>query len=160
MGRERYLRTDNVTKRIVSVVFVKELDDDPDLSYLGEYSNKPAAVHIDRQERGDQGRNQLRYFNAGAGDPAYIEADYKRYEAYHAGDWCMTWLQAKAEVVVQGVTQYVTSGGLGGVESDSGPVYFGELRTEQLDELATILKGMGFGRREIQEAISKATDKE
>ena len=50
--------------KIESVRIEKIPDTDPDTSYLGDYSNSPKNPYsIDRQERGDMGRNELRYFN-------------------------------------------------------------------------------------------------
>lgn len=158
--RSQYLRTDDTSKRIESLRFVCEPEVNPDLSYLGEYSDKPAAVHIDRKVRGDMGRGELRYFNLGAGDAEYIEADYKRYQAYNAEDWQMLFCQAVATVSVKGVMQTVTSGGLGGVESDSGPAYFKELRKTEVGELREILVSMGFTTEEIDAAAAEGEQPE
>ena len=159
---KQFLRTDNTTKRIVRVEFVREVDDSPDLSYLGEYSNSPSgdAVTIDREERGDMGRGEFRYFIAGmspedTGNPSSVEEDYKRMESMNRGDWCMLFCQARAQISINGVMQRVTSGGLGGVESDSGDDYFDEIKGEQLEELREILKSMGFRAKQIDAAFAE-----
>lgn len=148
------LRTD---RRIDSVKFIKDVDSFPDLSYLGEYSDKAEAVHIDRQERGDMGRGEYRYFNLGTGEAEYIEQDYARAEAYNRGDWCMVHVYAEAEIVVNGVCQKIGSGGLGNVESDSGD-YFEQLKKEELDTLRGILLELGFSRYAIRNAFKECED--
>jgi hypothetical protein len=150
-----YLRTDNTTKRIVRVTFNREPDTDPDLSHLGEYSDRPAEVHIDRRERGDMEHGEYRYFNCGDGDPEYIEADYKRYEAYNRDEWGMLFCVAEAKISINGITQTLTSGGLAGVESDSEESYFREIEDEQLDELREVLQSCGFTTEQIDEAYGR-----
>jgi hypothetical protein len=132
-------------------------DESPDLSYLGEYSNTPAAVHIDRKERGEQGRNEYRYFNLGHGDADYIEQDYKRYEAYNRGEWYCIGIQAVA------VVSYPTGNGnrrletfassvLWGIESDSDKNHMGEVEREQLNELKSHLEAFNIPLPELQPA--------
>lgn len=49
--------------KILSVRINRKVDTDPDLSYLGRYhSHTPRDHAIDRQERGEQGRGEHRYF--------------------------------------------------------------------------------------------------
>lgn len=126
--------------RVDSIRIRWKVDESPDLSYLGEYSNKAEAVHIDRQERGDMGRGEYRYFNAGCGDPEYIEQDYKRMEAYQRGDWCCMGCIAEATVSypTHGGSrrlERLSSGGLWGIESDSDAKYIAEVEQEQIAEL-------------------------
>ena len=118
-------------------------DQSPDLSYLGEYFNRPATVHIDRKARGEQGRNEFRYFNAGCGDPDYIEQDYKRHEAYNAGQWQMVGVRASINIIVEDTIQTIQSAGLWGIESDSGDTYFAEVYAEECSQLTDILNAMG-----------------
>lgn len=142
----------NATQNIVveSIRVFKMIDQDPDLSWLGEYSDRatsPAA--IDREERGDKGRGEFRYFNPAmtgeeTGNPESPEQDYQRCEDYNRGGWCMLGIQASATIVVNGVRQDINSGGLWGVESDGGDTYHREVAHEQLRELASILESMGI----------------
>lgn len=158
MGRKQANRVRLV---IDEVQFRREADDSPDLSYLGKYtSTEPAAgvKFIDRQERGDQRRGQHRYFVEGCGDPEYIEQDYKRMEDYGNG-WGMLYVYAAAEVSVEGVTQTIRSGGLGGVESDSGADYFEELKKEELGQLRDQLVALGFSSRAISKAFKDCKDR-
>ena len=162
---KQFLRTDNQKKRIAKVVYLRESDDSPDLSCLGEYSNQPDAVHIDREERGDRGHGEYRYFNMSSNytdekpedQQKYMEQDYRRMEDYGNG-WCMMFLQCQAQVVINGIVQTITSGGLGGVESDSDEDYFEEIKKEQLDELAEVLRSMGFSKKAISTAFKECKD--
>ncbi len=129
-------------------------DDDPDLSYLGEYSETAGPNAIDRQERGDRSRGTYRYFNPAmspkdTGNPDSVEQDYQRMESYNRGDWQAIGIRVTAEVVIGGVLQTITSAGLRGVESDSSDKYLDEIAAEQLDELRGILAEMGVSRKEI-----------
>lgn len=150
------LRTD---RRIDKVMFVKMPETSPDLSFLGEYSSTPGPICIDRLDRGDMGRGEYRYFNLGIGDAAYIEHDYKRMEAYNRGDWCMVNVYAEADIVVSGVCQKITSGGLGNVESDAG-YYFEILRKEELATLGRILLELEFPKHAVLKALKKCEDVE
>jgi hypothetical protein len=49
--------------KVVKVYIETPVDENPDLSWMGEYSRKPGPCAIDRKERGDQGWNELQYFN-------------------------------------------------------------------------------------------------
>ena len=138
------------TKRILSVRVRRKYDESPDLSYLGEYSDKPADVHIDRKQTGDMGRSEFRYFSAGCGDPEYIEQDYARAEAFNRGDWCMVGIWAEAKVKLSGeVVQTIRSGGLWNIESDSGAEYFEEVAAEELEQLSAELAELGFSADEV-----------
>jgi len=152
--------TDNTTKRIVNVQFRVEQDECPDLSFIGEYSSEPRAddVTVDRKERNDMGRGEFRYFIAAmsgeqTGNPESVEQDYQRMEEYNRGGWYMTFAFAEADISINGVTQTIRSGGLGGVESDSG-TYFDEIKAEQYNELKDILAGLGFTQEQIDEAFA------
>lgn len=149
--------------RIESVKLVREVDTDPNLSFLGEYSNDASANSIDRQERGDMGRHEYRYFTpamtgAETGNPDSPEQDYNRCEAYNRGDWWMLGIYAIAEVIVGGTIQRLRSGGLWGIESDSDQAYLDEVGHEQLAELADILNEFGFSKRAISAAMPKTVE--
>jgi hypothetical protein len=150
--------------RIESVKVRREVDADPDLSYLGEYSNHASDNSIDRVERGDAGRGEYRYFTpamtgAQTGNPDSPEHDYQRAEAYNRGAWCMVGVWAEAEVIVSGTVQRIRSGGLWGIESDSDASYFEEVAREQLAELADILaEFIGLSRSAIKRAFPKQVE--
>jgi len=153
--------------KILSIKIRREVDPGPDLSYLGEYhgANKVKPQSIDRMERGDMGRNEYRFFTPAltaeqTGNPDSPEEDYQCLEAYNRGDWCMLGIWAEAEVQTQnhGVIQTIRSGGLWGIESDSGEVYLDEIANEELAALSSELGALGFTKRQIKTAIAKAKE--
>lgn len=58
-----------------------------------------------------------------------------------------------AAVVIDGHVQRITSGWIGGVESDAGETYLKELADEQLGELKGQLHAIGFSKRAIAAAM-------
>ena len=161
---KQYVNRDNpgLKRRILIVTVHRDVNDNPDLSYLGEYSQTPAGDYtIDRQERGDMLRGEYRYFTAGnspeeTGNPDSAEQDYKRYEAYNNQQWCMVGTYVTAEVQLGGmVCQTIRSGGLWGTESDSEESYFEEIVAEELNNLRWELLAMGFTNRQITLAFKE-----
>lgn len=162
-------------KRILSIE-LKHIDDtNPDTSYLGEYSNTSnGEFSISRSIPG-----QYHYFNPGSVEPfnsaaCWIPADrepadkekfwrdtmrenarldYERMEAYYHDEWGFISIRAQAEVVIGGVCQFITSGGLYGIESDSNKSYFREVEREELNQLRGILHELGFSKRAIAAAV-------
>ncbi len=112
---------------------------------------------------GDMERGELRYFNGPVENykgespediRKYIRQDYDRMESLNRGDWCFIGLRAEAEVQTgSDVVQRITSGGLWGIESDSGKDHFESTAREELAQLKTELIGLGFSRRAIATAI-------
>ena len=146
--------------QIIGVKIEHKPDEDPDTSWLGEYSNTPKEHAIDRQERGDMGRNEFRYFNPAmsgeqTGNPESPEQDYQRMESLNAGQWCFIGIIAKAELrnPATSVTQVVRSGGLWGIESDSEKDYLASVEKGQLAELRAELLAFGIGPRGIAHAF-------
>jgi len=87
------------------------------------------------------------YFDSG--DPAYRDQDRARREAYERGDFSFVGVRAEAQVVVEGVTQTLTSGGLWGVESDSGEDYVEDAALQEYDALREILKAVGVSTSQV-----------
>ena len=206
----------NSMKRIHEVIIKRTIDDSPDTSWLGEYSNESASDYsIDRKhsldcpvntgmsgldlktrtlanvhgkcecatqsglfceaddpeleepqcdcgESGDAGRNEYRYFNGYVekykGETPedirkYVRQDYDRMESLNKGDWCFLGVSAESEIILGNVCQTITSGGLWGIESDSGSDYFAEIEQEQLAELREQLHAIGFSKRAISAAF-------
>ncbi len=79
-------------------------------------------------------------------DTSYLESpDFEdRCRRYRNGDFGFVGIRAEAEVVVHGVCQTITSGGLSGIESDSARSYVSEVEEEELQELKAILQSLGF----------------
>ncbi len=112
-------------------------------------------------ESGDAGRNEYRYFNPSNNYEddtpedirKYVRQDYDRMESLNRGDWCFIGVSADAEIVLGDTCQTITSGGLWGIESDSGSDYFAETEQEQLAELREQLHAIGFSKRAISAAF-------
>jgi len=162
------------SKRIESIKIVHALDSDADTSTLGEYTDHLDPWAILRSEgeyianlpddfeypsKGREFRAFLPYaggMKAGSKDyQDYGKADFARAESLNAGNWCYIGIYAVAEVVVGGVCQTIRSGGLWGVESDSGDDYFGSIETEELGQLTLTLLDLGFRRKAIESAIEE-----
>jgi hypothetical protein len=149
-------------KRILSVRVKRDVDVAPDLSWLGEYGSTPKGeAVIDRQERGDRGRNEYRYFTPAltgdqTGNPESPEQDYARMESYNRGSWCMIGIWAEAEVQTHndGVVQRIRSGGLWGVESDSDAAYLASVANDELAALGSELEALGFTKRQVGAALA------
>ncbi len=67
----------NVTATLVA-------DYDPDLSWIGEYSNEPSSIAIETGRSG----NHYPYFNPANAD--YAKEEFKHMEAYNRDEWMMT----------------------------------------------------------------------
>lgn len=157
--------------KILNVKIEHKLDENPDTSHLGEYSNKATSrFSLDRQEHGVWSNREYRYFNPssnyvtkedklrdglnGLNVERYVQQDFSRMESLNRGDWHYIGIIAKAEVwnPETKVTQVVRSGGLWGVESDSGD-YLNDIANDELANLRTELLALGFGERAIDHAF-------
>lgn len=121
-------------------------------------------------------RREYRYFNPSlnyvdkSGNPRKAETpetvrkytlqDYERMESLNSGYWQFIGIEALAEIQVTGDnTQEITSGGLWGVESDSDKSYIKQVEDEQLAELRSQLKALGFSTRAISKAFQNVERK-
>lgn len=158
--------TTKTSLRIDSIKVVHQYDDCPDTSWIGEYSNNWQEGAIDRQERGDMGRNEHRYFIPAT---EYGEQDYKQMEALNNGDWHFIGIVVECvvshpcsddprypDVATSRRLETFTSGGLWGIESDSGD-YLEEVAQEQMTELKAHLAAFGIPWNEemAQNALEK-----
>lgn len=83
----------------------------------------------------------------------YGKQDFARMESLNNGDWNFIGIIAKAEIVTEsGIMQTIRSGGLWGIESDSGD-YLDEVGKEELVNLRSELMALGFGKRAIDYAF-------
>jgi hypothetical protein len=147
--------------KILNITIIHKFDNDPDLSYLGKYQNNYERGAIDRQAIGDRGRNEYRYFMP-ANDHYRME-DYKRYEKYNRQQLWSIGIMAKAVCEIQignkEVSHAEESGGLWGIESDSGKEFIKEVEQEQLLELRYELSELGFSMIQLDEAFTKVERK-
>jgi len=91
----------------------------------------------------------------------YVRQDFERMESLYRGDFCFIGIRAEAEWSITqteyarngSLIQTVTSGGLWVIESDSSSEYLKEIEQEQLAELRSQLKAIGFSSRAISAAF-------
>ena len=159
--------------QIKSVRIERVTDSDGDSSYLGEFTNEtsPGAIIREGKYVGSflsdlpadfefpRGGREYHYFlpamtGEETGNPDSPKQDWRRMEALNNGDWCYIGVIAKAEVwnPASQVCQTVRSGGLWGVESDSGD-YLNEVAKEELAGLKSELEAIGLGERAIARAF-------
>jgi hypothetical protein len=88
--------------------------------------------------------------------------DYDRMQGLSRGDWSFVGIQARAEVTLPGsdVVQRLTSGGLWGIESDSGADYLAEVERDELAGLRRELDAVGFSPRQIGLAFKSIENSE
>lgn len=84
-------------------------------------------------------------------DTSFMDQDEfeDRKEAFRRGDFSFVGIRAEAEIVVDGIVQHITSGGLWGVESDAGNPYICEVANEEYNDLRRILKTLGVPTSEL-----------
>lgn len=92
-------------------------------------------------------------------DSSYLESEgfQERRQRYDNGAFGFIGIQAEAEIVVAGVCQTITSGGLWGIESDSTPDYISEIEQEEIVQLQEILHALGFSWEAISEHPQRST---
>jgi hypothetical protein len=95
----------------------------------------------------------------------YTLQDYERMESLNRGHWGFIGIRAEAEYYVSTkaddktgkhghfLMQTVTSGGIWGIESDSGKAAFEEVEAEELHDLRKQLAAIGFSSRAISAAF-------
>lgn len=169
--------------RIEDVKIRLEYDENPDTSWLGEYTDEMSDWAISRKydayvidlpsdteipERGRSCRFFLPY--AGGEEPGTSEyrkygmQDYGRMEALNRGDWHFIGVIAEAVVSYPINTigsrriEQFTSGGLWGVESDSGD-YIAEEARNQLGDLEGHLEIFGVDMSNFGKLADEAMDK-
>jgi len=151
-------------KQIASIKIVHEIDESPDTSYLGEYTSEYGKWIIERKHYGyPPERNQYERFKL---YPSPSEGktreerkelfrwaikNYERMESLNNGNWHYIGIRVIAEININGVLQDISSGGLWGIESDSSNDYIKEVEEEEISNLISQLKELGFTDEEINE---------
>jgi len=81
-------------------------------------------------------------------DTSYLDQEgfEDRKRAFEKGDFGFVGVMAVAEVEVGGVMQEITSGGIWGIESDSGTKYFRSVGKEEYDALKGVLRDMNAAK--------------
>lgn len=167
---------DQLERVIVYLETVRNLGEPPEnVFWAAADESQDLLVDLQREmeecdcgERGDMSRNEYRYFNGNVENykgespediRKYVRQDYERMERLNAGDWYFVGIRAEAEYSLEAgmhgerLMQRLHSGGLWGIESDSGKDYFESIEKEELAELANQLHAIGFSRRAIASAF-------
>lgn len=157
-------------KKIIDIKIVHKVDEDPDTSFIGEYTDEHDPFHFDRHERKmlktlerdpdyfipPKGR-EYRFFKPYAaglkpGASRYVrygKQDLERMESLNRGDWWFIGIKAVATIQLSGtMVQEITSGGLWGIESNDTD-YHKEVEWEELGWLRKELIAAGFTEEEI-----------
>lgn len=162
--------------KIERIWFEVVTDTDADTSWIGKYTNdaNPEAFirygeHSGKQvkelgeddELPNKGR-EYRFFlpamtGEETGNPESPKQDYARMEALNDGQWRFIGIIAKAEIRSEnGILQTLRSGGLWGIESDSGAPHLETVKQDELAQLTDELTSLGFGKRAIALAGKRA----
>lgn len=90
----------------------------------------------------------------------YGKQDFERMESLNSGHWNFIGIIAKAQIRTEsGTMQVIRSGGLWGIESDSGN-YLDEVGKDELENLRLELSAIGFGKRAIDKAFQDVETKD
>ena len=127
---------------IEKITVVRMIDDCPDVSYLETTQDEQGNILTSDRY------TQEEYLENPEQVQGYIDEDKQRLEDFNEGNIYMTGIQAKAEVsytIFNGTEQNhvgtakrlerFASGGLWGIESDSGDDYFKEVQADELADL-------------------------
>ena len=166
-------------KKIGNVKILHTDDNDPDLSRLGEYTDRLTTGIIvryfdkfyedlsdDELENIPERSNEYRGFKPSTDSNDPKDKDYKKYslQNYHRmedinnGNVGFIGISVKAEILTWSdsknwLINEISSGGLWGIESDGGAEYLKEIEQEEISELKDVLKEYGFSDAEIEKAF-------
>jgi len=149
----------------MSIEVQKIVDESPYFSTIGEYTDKADDWAIVREgehageyianlpedaELPERGR-EYRFFKPYAGGEPEGTADYQKHglqdfermEAAERDEWFFVGVVAKLKYEIEGHVQTLTSGGLWGIESDSGD-YFKEVAEDELADLRRQAEAIGL----------------
>ena len=141
-------------KKINRIIIKHPIDSDPDLSWLGEFSNEKGEFAI---EHDLSDSNTFNYFNAdNVENMRQAKQNYERMIDYDKSNWGMIGIKAEAEIATgtKGwqLLNTITSGGLWGMETDCDDDIIEGIENEQLDELKDVLRKLGFSKLQIEKA--------
>lgn len=105
---------------------------------MGEYTDRETDTTIKRE---NVDRREFKYFEPA--NPEYGQQDYERMESLNNGNWSFIGIIAEATIKVDDHLQTVHSGGLWGIESDSGDDYIKSVEHGELADLKNQLETMG-----------------
>jgi hypothetical protein len=162
------------TPTVTAVRIVVVPDDDPDLSYLGDYTMNAGDVDTEKYTVIDRDlANGARFHQPGSmrffvssfnyvddtpeDREKYARQDFERMEAYFRNEWWTVGVYVEADVTMPGDgPRTLKSGGIWGNESDSGEGYIRETAGDEIVDLRTALVTLGvedFSKLEDVETI-------
>ena len=145
--------------KILEVELASQVDEIADTSYLGEFSNSedtryPDSITIDHSDGG----RKFRYFHAhNVSNQDEADQNYRRI-LDHGNGWWAIGVYAKAVIEIADVRQELSSGGLYGIESDSGESYFREVASDELGALRDICEEVGLDLAEFDKLAAEALE--
>ena len=141
-------------KKIEKITIKRMIDENPDLDYLGKFSDKAGEYAIKHSEGS---ANLYQYFNAeNVDNMKQAKENYNRIMEYEKGNLCDYGIKAVAEIRTsqdEGNTwliNSISSGGLWGLSSDGTEEDFIQEGSNQLEDLKDVLLELGFEKKEIE----------
>lgn len=144
-----------------------------DLSHLGRYSSTPGPADrtVDRKQSDPcWSSRQCRYFIATmsgeeTGNPDSVRQDYERMEAYNRREWYMVGIYTVAEISYDcgdgsRRIDHLRSGGLWGIESDSGVEHIADVEQKELANLRKHLTHFNVDLSNWDDMMAKAMREE
>lgn len=146
------MNTTKTKKSIIKVWIEHTVDTDPDLSWLGVFSDKPGEFAIKHEPNNSR---TWAYFNAeNVENMEQAQQNYNQMMKYENGHANQIGITAMASIKIADTIQTLTSFGLWGIDNDSNESYIAEINKEQLDDLCNVLHETGFTKEEIADSIS------
>jgi len=146
--------------------------EEPDIPlYSNEYVGFRPANHIPHNpdnwkhvSRADKKAVREKFGSLKKADYAYALEDYNRFEGLTRGDWYYIGIEVDATVSISVAGRclnsiVVQSGGLWGIESDSGDVEINDIISDEKESLRKELQSMGFPDDQIDAAFKGAVVK-
>jgi hypothetical protein len=88
-------------------------------------------------------------------NPDLSWVDKKRLESMDMGYWHFIGILAVAEIRINGISETISSPGLWNIESDSDESDLNEIYQDQKDELAAMLRELGFSDAQLLEVVQE-----
>lgn len=140
----------------IETIKVERLPDyDCDLSWIGEFGNAIPDGKFGVKHDGDI--NSYPYFiSCNAENKKQAKQDYERIMQFENGNVEMLGIKATAELRTSDngrdwLINHISSGGLWGIESDSGEEYLRGVEDDQIAELRGVLNQLGAGNTTLDE---------
>jgi hypothetical protein len=133
-----------------------EMDEYPDLSYLDMYTMEDHLKKLKKCSSATRHALCEKYGSLRKTAQHYYEEEQYRIESYNDGNWCMLGCYALCKVYIPQGEKYFSmqtfrSGGLWGIESDSGREYTRSVEQTEIEDLKSILVALGIEPGEVED---------